>query len=336
LKRPCIELKEVASYPNLALAAHKAARGKHQRREVRSFFQRFDENVNRIGNDILNRKVPDGRMKLFYIFDPKKRRIQAACFKDRVLHHALMNFAGPVLDRALVPSSFACRPKKGIHRAVAHVQAKIRKYPWYVKIDIEHYFDTIDHGLLLKLISRRFKGRGFIALIDRILKNYHTAPGKGLPIGSLTSQHFANYYLDGLDRHIMEALGALAHVRYMDDIVLWCPDRQSAKKILADVTEYVQDIRLLRIKPASVQINQSKRGITFCGFRILPGTVRMGIRRKRRYGALRRKWELIYLNGLIDAIRLQQGYSAVHAMTLHADSLKWRRNHLQRFAPIEA
>jgi retron-type reverse transcriptase len=336
LKRHLIKLEQVATYPNLALAAHKAAKGKHQRREVRCFFQRFDKSINQLGSDILNKQVPDGRMKQFYIFEPKKRSIHAACFKDRVLHHALMNFAGPVLDRSLVPSSFACRPKKGIHSAVNHVQSKLRKYPWYVKFDIEHYFDTIDHGLLLQLLSRRFKGHGFMALINRILTGYSTAVSKGLPIGSLTSQYFANYYLDGLDRHIMEQLKALAHVRYMDDIVMWCPDKETTKQMLTDVTEYAQDKRLLRIKPASVQINQSKRGITFCGFRILPGTVRMGIRRKRRYADLRRKWELMYLNGLIDANQLQRGYAAVHAITLHVHSRKWRQKHLQRFMPIEA
>jgi retron-type reverse transcriptase len=335
LKRRCIDLKQVAAYPNLALAAHKAAKGKHQRREIQRFFQQFDTHINQLGNDILNGRVPHGRMKRFYIFDPKKRSIHAACFKDRVLHHALMNIAGPVLDRALVFSSFACRPGKGIHSAVNYVQSKLRKYPWYVKLDIQHYFDTVDHGLLLRLLSRRFKGRGFMALINRVLESYNTAPGKGLPIGSLTSQHFANYYLDGLDRHIMEQLKALTHVRYMDDIVLWCSDKQTAKKMLADVTEYAQNKRLLKIKPTSIQINQSKRGITFCGFRILPGTVRMGIRRKKRYATLRRKWELIYLNGLIDAKQLQQGYAAVHAITLHADSRKWRRKNIQRFMPLE-
>ncbi|MGD9209458.1 MAG: reverse transcriptase/maturase family protein [Desulfobacteraceae bacterium] len=336
MKRRRIALERVADYPNLLLAAYKASRGKHQRREVLSFFNRLDKNLNQLSNDILKEKVPDGRMRSFYIFDPKKRLIHAACFKDRVLHHALMNLAGPVLDRSLVSSSFACRPKKGIHSAVTYVQSKLRRYSWYVKLDMEHYFDNIDHQLLIQLLSGRFKGRGFMEIIRRILSCYQTLPGKGLPIGSLTSQHFANYYLDGLDRYIMEELKALAHVRYMDDIVLWCSDRQTAKQMLAGVIEYSQNKRLLRIKPVSIQINQSKRGITFCGFRILPGTVRMGIRRKKRYGALRRKWENMYLKGLIDAGKLQQGYAAVHAMTLHVHSRQWRRKHLQQDTPLEA
>ena len=336
MKRRRIELEHIAAYANLAEASHKAARAKRQRPAVQTFFKRLGQNLNQLSRDILDGRVPEARFRRFRIFDPKERIIHAACFRDRVLHHAVMNLAGPVLDRALVASSFACRPGKGIHSAVAHVQSKMRKYPWYVKIDIEHYFDGINHKLLLQLLARRFKGHGFMALIDRILSSYHTQSGKGLPIGSLTSQHFANYYLDGLDRHIMETLGALAHARYMDDIVWWCADKQAAKQMLASVDAYARQKRLVRIKPASVQINQSRHGITFCGFRILPGAVRMSDRRKKRYSALRRKWERLYLNGWINADKLQQGYAAVHAITLHTDSRQWRRNHLQRFAPIEA
>lgn len=336
MKRRRIDLEHVADFANLAEAAHKAARQKRRRPAVQAFFRNLDQDLNDLSRDILEQRVPEARFRRFRIFDPKQRIIHAACFRDRVLHHAVMNLAGPVLDRALAASSFACRPGKGIHSAVAHVQDKIRKYPWYVKIDIEHYFDAIDHRLLLQLLSRRFKGHGFMALIDRILASHHTVPGKGLPIGSLTSQHFANYYLDGLDRHILETLGALAHARYMDDIVWWCADKPAAKQMLARVDAYIRQNRLVRIKPASVQINSSRHGITFCGFRILPGTVRMGERRKKRYSALRRKWERLYLNGWINVQMLQQGYAAVHAMTLHADSRQWRRNHLQRLAPIEA
>ncbi len=336
MKRQRIDLHWVAAYTNLAEAARKAARGKRHRKDVRTFFSRFDENINRLGKDILSGQVPGGRLKRFRIFDPKERIIHAACFKDRVLHHALMNYAGPVLDRSLVASSFACRPCKGIHKAVTYVQSKIRKHPWYLKIDIQHYFDAIDHRLLLNLLSRRFKGRDFMAIVEKIMSSYQTSTGKGLPIGSLTSQHFANYYLDGLDRHIMEELGASAHARYMDDIVLWCLNKKSAKRMLQSVTEYALQKRSVQVKPSSVQVNRSKHGITFCGFRILPGRIRMGIRRRRRYGVLRREWENLYKKGWIDARKLQQAYAAVHAMTMHADSRQWRRKHLCMYPSLDA
>ncbi len=336
MKRRRIDLNDVATYANLAAAAQKAARGKHRRRQVRSFFNRFDDNINRLGRDILNGNVPAGNLKSFRIFDPKERIIHAACFKDRVLHHALMNLAGPVLDRALVASSFACRPGKGIHSAAAYVQSKLRKHPWYVKIDIQYYFDSIDHDLLLRLLAKRLKGRDFMTIVAKILSFYQTTTGQGLPIGALTSQHFANYYLDGLDRYILEQLKASAHVRYMDDIVFWCPSKAKAQKMLAAATDYARDKRRVRVKPSSVQINQSKHGIRFCGFRILPGTIRLGQRRKKRYGALRRKWENLYRHGLIDAGKLQSGYDAVHAITLHADSQNWRKMHLQRMESLDA
>ncbi|GAB6907538.1 RNA-directed DNA polymerase (Reverse transcriptase) [Desulfosarcina cetonica] len=336
MKRLRIDLEDIAGFHNLAKAAKNAARAKRHRPEVQTFFHCLDHNLNQLSRDILAGRVPEGEFKQFRIFDPKERIIHAACFKDRVLHHAIMNLAGPLIDRAMVASSFACRPDKGIHCGIRHVQSKLRKYPWYVKIDIEHYFDTIDQRLLLQLLERRFKGENFMALVGRIISGYQTLPGKGLPIGSLASQHFANYYLDGLDRHLMETLKAFAHARYMDDVVWWCMDKQAAGRTLAAVEAYLRERRSLRVKPSSVQINQSRRGIRFCGFRVLPGAIRLGARRKRRYGALRRKWEGLFISGTIDAKKLQQGYAAVHAMTQHADSMQWRKNHLERSVTIEA
>ncbi len=334
MKRTLITLESIAAFDNLVQATYRAARGKQTRDDVRRFFERFDEYIGQLSRDIRTGRMPYGRFHRFTIQDPKLRIIHAACFEDRIFHHAVMNLAGPVLERALTPTTFACREGKGSHAAVQEVQRCLRRFPWYVKIDIQHYFDTIDHARLYQLLQRRFKGRDFMALLQRIIDCYEVTPGKGRPIGSLTSQHFANYYLDGLDRFILERLPICAQVRYMDDIIWWCHSRECAREMLEQVQDYAMNERLLTVK-ANTQINRSVHGVSYCGYRLTLGQIRLSRRRRRRYQQLRRNWERAYAEGRIDALTLQHGYDAVHAITLPAASTNWRKENLRRHPPLE-
>ncbi len=296
MKRIRISLEQIAEQANLTLALHKAARNKRHRDQVHRFLQQAEQNLNRMAHDILYGRIPYGVFRSFIIHDPKQRTIHAACFEDRIFHHAVMNLAGPVIERAMLPNSFACRPALGVHRAADTVQQNIRRYGWYGKIDIDSYFACIDHEILLSILLRRFKGKAFEAQLQRLLACYHTQSGKGLPIGSLTSQYFANYYLDGLDRLLNALPQVRAYVRYMDDAVWWCDDKQQVKQVLRRVQGWLYEQRQLIIKPAW-QIQRSRQGINFCGYRILPGVMRMSMRRKRRYQQRRLYWEGQYLQG---------------------------------------
>ncbi|QQZ30681.1 hypothetical protein HMY34_19040 [Thiothrix subterranea] len=330
MKRHCIRLADIAAIDNLTLAVWKAARSKRHRPDVIRFTTQLDQHLQQLAQDIVQAKVPYARYREFYIHDPKERLIHAACFEDRVLHHAIMNLAEPVFERALVPTTYACRPDKGVHRAVAQVQANLRRYPWYVKTDISGYFPSIDHRILHDLLQRRFKGADFLFLLWRIIDSYHAKPDKGLPIGSLTSQHFANYYLDGTDRFLLEHLKVQAQVRYMDDTLFWCNSRAEANEKLAALREYLHVERQLHIKPNS-QINRSSAGVSYCGYRILPGAILLSRRKRQRYQQLRRQWEQAWLDGQITELVLQQAYQSVHAITLHADSQAWRKQNLQLY-----
>jgi hypothetical protein len=243
-----------------------------------------------------------------------------------------MNLAEPVFERALVPTTYACRPDKGVHLAVAQVQANLRRYSWYVKTDISGYFPSIDHQILYDVLQRRFKNDDFLCLLWRIIDSYQAQPGKGLPIGSLTSQHFANYYLDGADRFLLEHLKVQAQVRYMDDTVFWCNSRAEATEKLAALSGYLQTERQLQIKPNS-QIHRSSAGITYCGYRILPGAILLSRRKRQRYQQLRQQWEHAWLEGKITELELQQAYQSAHTITLQTDSLAWRKQNLQLHPP---
>lgn len=333
MKRTLITLEAIAEYKNLILAFHKAAKGKRHRRDVQAFLQHFDTNLNRLGDDIRAARLPYGKFRAFQIHDPKKRLIHAACFEDRIFHHALMNLAGEVLERAMMPTSYACRPNMGVHKAAQHVQQHLREYAYYAKIDISGYFAAIDHTRLLQVLLRRFKGAECTAQLQRIIASHESTPQRGLPIGSLTSQYFANYYLDGLDRLLASLPAVRAHLRYMDDILWWCDNRQAVVATLQTVKHWLQQERGLQVKP-NVQIQPSKQGVTYCGFRILQGTIRLSRRRKRRYQQRRQYWEQLYLNGMIDANQLQLAHAAVQAIAAGTDSLAWRQENLRRHPPL--
>ena len=158
-----------------------------------------------------------------------------------------------------------------------------------------------------------------LALVSRIVTAHGEGSGQGLPIGALTSQSLANYYLDPLDRFLLEARATRGYVRYMDDFVFWTETRQDASRLVREAGEFLVRTLALTAK-ASAQINRSARGITVCGYRILPGSIRLGRRRKRRYLDSRRRCEAAYRAGILDAGQLQCAHDAALAITAHAET----------------
>ena len=156
MKRTLIRLEEVAAWPNLLLAAHKAARGKRQRPDVAAFLADLPARLQALGAGIADGTAPLGQYRSFVIHDPKCRLIHAAAFPERVLHHAILNLAEPVFEKTLLDSSYACRPGKGVHRAVSRVQQLLRRHAWFAKIDVQGYFPSIPHEPLKTLLARRF------------------------------------------------------------------------------------------------------------------------------------------------------------------------------------
>lgn len=329
MKRSGVGLEAVADWHQLVAAFHRAARGKGQRPEVQHFRARLNTELASLRRDILAGSIELGRMRRFSIRDPKPRIIHAPCFRERVLHHALMAQVGPVLDRGLIDDTYACRVGKGTLAAVLRVQQHLRRWPWYAQIDIRGYFANIDHDRLRGLLARRFKDPRLLALIDAIIDSHHSSPGRGLPIGALTSQHFANYYLGGLDRLLLETCRVNGLVRYMDDLLWVGPDRNSVRSALDSARRYAGDALGLEVK-TPVRVARSAVGANFCGHRILPGRLLLSRRRKCRYQQIRRRWETAYLDGRVDMAGLQRAYASALGITVHADAAAWRREQLRR------
>lgn len=334
-RRSAIDVAAIANMETLAGAFWQAARGKHDAPDVMRFAADLGGELARLGADIVEGRAPEGRWTTFTIRDPKERRILAPCFRDRVVHHAMMAHLGPVLERSLIDDTFACRQGKGTLAAVQRAQQHVRRFPWFVKVDVRAYFASIDHDILLALLRRRFKRSSVLDLCARVLERAPLPPGRGLPIGALTSQHFANAYLDGLDRLLLETLKVRAMVRYMDDVVWWCDSATQAKETIAAAQSYVMRERRVELKP-NAMIGRSAHGLPFLGFRVLPGTLRLSLRRRRRYAAARARWERSFADGRIDARALQEGYAAALAITAHADARAWRARDLARRPSVDA
>ena len=176
MKRSRVSLLDVADWDNLAQAAHRAGTGKRHRPEVRKFFQELNPNLSRLRQGILSNTVEVGRSTVFHIRDPKPRTIHAPCFFERVLHHALMNHVSPVLDRTMIADTFACRTGKGSLAAIQRCQHHVRRFAWYTKQDVRQYFASINHDVLLMMLDRRFRSRGVLGLLQRIIQSHQDSP----------------------------------------------------------------------------------------------------------------------------------------------------------------
>ena len=204
--------ERIADRENLRHAFHRAARGKRDRLDVRIFARHLEQSLLQLRVDLLHGRLELGRSSTFTICDPKPRTITAPCFREWVSHHAIIRVREPVFEKFLIPDTFACRVSKGriaaLHRAM-HFSAR---FNYVIKLDIRKYFDSIYYQELLARLKRRYKDRRLLGLFRRIVCS-HTGNGRALPIGSLTSQHFANFYLGWFDRFVKERLGVQGYVR---------------------------------------------------------------------------------------------------------------------------
>jgi len=226
----------VTAFDNLLLAYRKARRGKRGREEVARFACELEPELLRLQTELREGRYRPGQYRQFTIYERKPRLISAAPFRDRVVHHALMNIIEPPLDRRFIDDCYACRKGKGVHAAVNRYQAYAQRYAYVLKLDIRQYFPSIDHRLLKETLLRRIKDPDVLALLGAIIDGGPPAspegdflfPGddlftplerrRGILIGNLTSQFFANLYLDDFDHWLKESLRTPAYLRYVDDL----------------------------------------------------------------------------------------------------------------------
>ncbi|MBR5106341.1 MAG: RNA-directed DNA polymerase [Alistipes sp.] len=280
MKRVGNLMPAIAEMDNLMLAFCKARRGKQCKRDVVDYSLNITENLQSLRERIINGTLRVGNYHYFEIFDPKKRTICAASFEERIVHHAVMNVCKERFERHLIFDTYATREGKGVYAAIDRARGAMLKYRYVAKLDVRKYFDSINHDVLKNKLARLFKDRELLQLFGSIIDSYEVLPNVGIPIGNLTSQYFANYYLSALDHYVKEVLRVPVYVRYMDDMLLFADDRSELRAIVSNVEAYLADNLHLSLKPA--QVSNVNSGVSFLGYRLLPHRLLLNRRSKLR------------------------------------------------------
>jgi RNA-directed DNA polymerase len=314
------------SFKNLLLAYEKAKKGSNTPESKRFGFFLETELL------ALQLELQEGRYRpqayrYFQIHDPKQRTISVAPFRDRVVHHALVNLLEPIFEPCFIHHSYATRKGKGVHKAVNYAQASLRKYKWFFKADIEQYFNSICHKTLLKLVECKVKDSNFLTVLKYVIAN-GGENNVGLPIGNLTSQFFANVYLNLLDhfvlRELLPTFGGGSYVRYMDDFVIFLPQRKQVVFAKKQIAVWLATHLKLQINPSSSFINQRMNGLRFLGARIFVSLKRIhsvNWRRIKRRLAFKNSQRML---GKLTTNEFEQTANSYWAHLKHFDSKKLR------------
>jgi len=311
MKRANNLLPFIQDMDNLRLAFWKAGKGKRYSTSVLTYRKELDRNLLQLQQQIIDAKVKVGDYRYFLIYEPKRREICASAFSEQVLHHALMNVCHPYFDRRQIYDSYASRKGKGTYAALERAKVYTRKYKWFLKMDVKKFFASIHHDVLKKQLSGLFKEQHLLLLLYQIIDSFSVDNNRGLPIGNLTSQYFANHYLSGLDHYIKEDLRIKAYVRYMDDMVLWSNDKTSLLQVKPVIEDYTN--RELKLSLNESILNRSSKGLPFLGYRIMPYQVRLLQKSKLRF--IRK---MTYIHKQLYSGNWNEAIACAHALPLMA------------------
>jgi len=294
----------VYQWDNLLLAYRKASKGKRGKSPAASFEYKLEENLLDLQKELQTKTYKPLPYHSFYIHDPKKRLISAANFRDRVVHHALHNIINPIFEKSFIHDSYANRKSKGTHRAISRAQYFSRKFPYILSCDVCQYFPSIDHAILKDILNQKIKDTELLWLINTIIEggkgilkseyNMVWFPDdnllsygrpRGLPIGNLTSQFWANCYLNPFDHFVKRELKCKAYVRYVDDMLFFGNDKKEMWEWKQASIERLKKYRLT-IHEKNAQVHPVKNGFPFLGFIVYPNKKRL---KRRKVTAFRKK-----------------------------------------------
>lgn len=313
MKRTGNLMPQILHSDNLREAFLLASKGKKSKHSVIDFREHLEERLDDISLRLAEGTYDFSRYHRFTIFDPKKRVICAAPFETRVVLHALMNICEPVFERYQLYDSYACRKGKGLYKALERVQRFCREYKWFVKLDVCKFFDTINHDVLLASVCRLFKDKVLLGHMQNIIASYEVSEGRGLPMGNLTSQFFANHYMAMADHYAKKIIGVGGIVRYMDDVLMFDNDKNALLGKVKQYEAFVSDALKLSFHP--IILNRTASGVPFCGYVAYPYKLRLNERSARRFchkiNSLTNAWLLNVIGEDICVERTQALYSFV-------------------------
>ncbi len=264
--------QEICSKENIALAFRKARKGKSQKTYVIEFENNLKENLKILREELLSEEYKPRPLRTFVIRDPKVRKIRKSYFVDRIVHHAICNILEPIFEKRFIYDSFANRIGKGTLNAIKRFdkfKQKVSKNNtrncYVFKADVKHYFDEVSHSILINILRKKINDEKLISLVIKVLRNH--SDKVGMPLGNMTSQFFANVYLNELDQFVKNELKAKFYIRYVDDFVIIDNDKTILENHKEKIDFFLKEKLQIELHPNKSKILLLKRGIAFLGFR---------------------------------------------------------------------
>ncbi len=342
---------ELCSYENLELAFKKARKRKTKKDYVIEFEANLENNLLQLKNELQTFSYQPLPLTNFVVRDPKTRKISASHFRDRVVHHAICNMIEPIFEPRFIYDSFANRKGKGTHKAIKRFEYFLGKVGinrksvppphevdenyvsgFALKADIRHYFDSVDHQILLEILRNRIKDTEVIWLIKRILEHHKSeVPEKGMPLGNITSQIFANIYLNELDQFVKHKLKAEYYLRYVDDFIILHLDRTTLECWQAEISIFLRKRLDLELHPEKSRVIPLRKGITLLGFRVFYQYKLLKKSNARRIWKRLERFRQKYEEGEMDRKEVVRSLEGWLAYASFADSYNFRRRVMAKF-----
>ena len=273
---------KVCSLENLQKAFRKARKGKSQKQYVKDFENILEQNILQLQKELQTQTYKPMPFSIFVVRDPKTRLISAPDFRDRIVHHAICSIIEPIFEKTFIYDSYANRKGKGTHKALKRFDVFKRRVTrngavvknpksnnmvvgYALKCDIKHYFPSVDHETLLKILGKKIRDKQLMWLLKEIITSY--GKQKGMSIGSLTSQYFANIYLNELDNFVKHILKAKYYIRYLDDFVVLDSSKQRLEDYKNQINSFLKTIKL-ELHEGKSKIIPLHNGVSMLGFRI--------------------------------------------------------------------
>jgi len=283
------EYEKLVSLENLLRAWQKFKIGKNRKRDVMAFERRLEDSLFALYQELKEKTYRHGGYEYFSITDPKKCSIHKAKVRDRIVHQAVFDYLSKIYESVFSENSFSSRKEKGTHRAMKklaefanEIHRKNRGLCFAIKGDVRKYFDSVDHNILLEILREKIKNDEIFRLLEKIIRGFQGKTGKGMPLGNITSQIFANIYLNELDEFCEKRLRLKYYLRYNDDFVILDADKEKLRKIAKIIRIFVKDRLCLDIPKEKTVFRKLKWGIDFCGYIILPKSVLLRQKTKKR------------------------------------------------------
>ena len=299
--------------------------GKRKRKDVQEFERNLEDNLFQLHYSLKAKIYQHGSYTHFNIYDPKFRHIHKACVIDRVVHHAIVSVIEEIFDRTFIYDSYSCRKNKGTHRGVKRLYVFVRKVSrnytrtcFALKMDVKKFFASVDHDILLSLIKKKIGDADLIWLLENILKSFTRE--KGIPIGNLTSQIFANIYLNELDQFVKHELSVRYYLRYADDFLILDSDREVLGSVQMKIEGFLKDYLKLELHPNKTIIRRYTQGIDFLGYIVLPHYILPRTKTKRRIFQKMREKKLEMKIGVVSKESFHQSLQSYLGFLKHASA----------------